>query len=447
MFLFLFSVASCSEEEKKTISRKMEDPSQYMVEKIQNYFLPSAPRKNATSLIKVHNCKLNQTGDISFPLNPEIWENYFKIPIVDRENNIFSFQNTTEQEALEKFKESSQNWTYPLAEVKLQKDRCGVFLNRQKCIEILINQVLDNKTFGIQMKDPKKRFRFLDSQNNNPEGLSEYRARLVYKTLRKLLKYSNWSEVDDESGKKINVVSVVTKVPKAEIQNDVISIRCGNVLDPQDGKLARIPPSEYISLRSTDMRLMAMHKYGIRVKDDKKFCELFGRLGEAAVTVDLLEVKPSSPVNMIRSGQGSTKGASFILYNSARLETLLRTFEQKVTEGIYDKLPPLNDIDFSLLSNEEEWELVYGYIFGFPNLINRCTENFDSGSCSIHCLIKYLDGLVSTFSVYYRRVRILTETRAHLMPHVYARIYLLKAVRQIFNMTLALLDIEPVEFM
>lgn len=426
----------------------MEDPSQYMVRQIQNYCLPSAPNRNATSLIKVHNCKLSQTGDISFPLNPEIWENYFQIPITDREQNIlYSNISTDEQEALQSFKEHSEKWKYPVAQVKLQKDRCALFLNRQKCIELLLNQVLETTNFGFQLKDPKKRITLSEFECSNPESLSEYRAKLVHRTMRKLLMYSNWSEVDDDSGKRINVVSVVTKVPKTDIQNDGSSIRCGTVLDPQDGKLARITPSEYVSLRSTDMRLMAMHKYGVRVKDDIKFCELFRRLGEAAVAVDLLEVKPSSPVNLIRSGQGSTKGASFILYNSARLETLLRTFEQKVSDGTYDKLPPLKDVDLSLLSNEEEWELIYGYVFGFPNLINRCIENIDSGSCSIHCLIKYLDGLVSIFSVYYRRVRILTETRAHLMPHVYARIYLLKAVRVIFNMALELLDIEPVEFM
>ncbi|XP_055912180.1 DALR anticodon-binding domain-containing protein 3 [Eupeodes corollae] len=428
----------------------MEDPTQYLVEQIQNYFLPSIPNRNATSLIKVHNCKLNQIGDISFPLSSEIWENYFKIPIIDRENNIFGFESDTEKEALlQKLKEFSQNWKYPLAEVKLQKDRCALFLGRKHCIEMFINQVLTSNNYGLQLKDPKKRYRLSEFRvSDGTEGLSEYRARLVHRTLKKLLMYSNWSEANDKlSGSKVEVVSVVTKVPNADSQERVIAIRCGNVLDPQDGKLARIAPAEYISLRSTDMRLMAMHKYGIRVKDDQKFCELFRRLGEAAVTVDLLEVKPSSPVNMIRSGQGSTKGASFILYNSARLETLLRTFEEKITTGIYEKLPPLSNVDFSLLSNEEEWELLYGYIFGFTNLVNRCTENFVSGSCGVHYLIKYLDGLVSTFSVYYRRVRILTETRAHLMPHVYARIYLLKAVRQIFNMSLALLDIEPVEFM
>lgn len=425
----------------------MENPSLYMVKNIQNYFLPSVKNRNATSLIKVHNCKLNQTGDISFPLNPEIWANYFQTPIPDREHNIFDIKSSTETEALQKFKDHSQNWTFPIADVKLQNDRCALFLDRQKSIAFLLNQVLTREDYGIHLKDSKKRFKMLQFQNNASESLSEYRARLVYKTLRKLLSYSNWTEIDDETAKTINVCSVQHHFSKDDNSKKFSTIKCGTVMDPQDSKLARCTPSEYMNIRSTDMLLMAMHKYGIRIKDDKKFTELFGRLGEAAVMVDLLEVKHSSPVNIIRSGQGSTKGASFILYNSARLQTLLRTFEQKVSDGIYEKLPPLSDIDFSLLSNEEEWELVYGYIFGFPNLINRCIENIDSSSCSVHCLIKFLDGFVSTFSVYYRRVRILTETRAHLMPLVYSRIYLLQAVQKVFNMTLRLLDIEPVEFM
>lgn len=106
------------------------------------------------------------------------------------------------------------------------------------------------------------------------------------------------------------------------------------------------------SLRSNDMCLMALHKYGVRVKQDARFCDLMRRLGNAAVTVDLLEVKHTSPVQIIRNGQGSTKGASFILYNSARLESILRTFEERIERQAYDPAPEINDIDWSLLNEE-----------------------------------------------------------------------------------------------
>lgn len=112
------------------------------------------------------------------------------------------------------------------------------------------------------------------------------------------------------------------------------------------------------SLRSNDMCLMALHKYGVRVKQDARFCDLMRRLGNAAVIVDLLEVKHTSPVQIIRNGQGSTKGASFILYNSARLESILRTFEERIERQAYDPAPEINDIDWSLLN--EEVRIVWG---------------------------------------------------------------------------------------
>lgn len=53
---------------------------------------------------------------------------------------------------------------------------------------------------------------------------------------------------------------------------------------------------------------MAMHKYGVRVKNESCFRNLINQLGEAAVKVDLLEIKHTSPVSVKRNGQGCTKG-------------------------------------------------------------------------------------------------------------------------------------------
>lgn len=47
-----------------------------------------------------------------------------------------------------------------------------------------------------------------------------------------------------------------------------------------------------------------------------------------------------------------TIGAAFILYNSARLESLLRRFDEKVENGDYEGLPPLDSINFTLLDEE-----------------------------------------------------------------------------------------------
>lgn len=111
--------------------------------------------------------------------------------------------------------------------------------------------------------------------------------------------------------------------------------------------------------RSTDMQLMAQHKYGLRVRNEKVFIELIDKLGRAAVTVDMLEVKHSRPVALNSSGvTSSSKGAAFILYNSARLETLLRTFDEKVKSGYYPELPELDQVDLSLLVEEVSCKLI-----------------------------------------------------------------------------------------
>lgn len=58
------------------------------------------------------------------------------------------------------------------------------------------------------------------------------------------------------------------------------------------------------------MQLMAQHKYGLRVKNEVFFQNLINSLGKAAVTIDLLEVKPSAAVTLNMSGcsTGRSKG-------------------------------------------------------------------------------------------------------------------------------------------
>lgn len=100
------------------------------------------------------------------------------------------------------------------------------------------------------------------------------------------------------------------------------------------------------------MRQVAMHRNGIRPAGFSNLDALMKRLGAAAVIVDLAGVRHQTAATLVRNGLGSSKGASYILYNSARLETLLRTFQNQVTAGVYDPLPPLEEIDLSVLEDD-----------------------------------------------------------------------------------------------
>lgn len=98
---------------------------------------------------------------------------------------------------------------------------------------------------------------------------------------------------------------------------------------------------------------MAESKYGSNKENaviDK--CQ---KLGAAVVIFDLLKVKHYNAIDLeklMKATSPTIKGAAFILYNVARLQTLLATFEQQVAKGFYAPLPAFDQIDFGLLKTE-----------------------------------------------------------------------------------------------
>jgi arginyl-tRNA synthetase len=121
-------------------------------------------------------------------------------------------------------------------------------------------------------------------------------------------------------------------------------------------------------------------------------------------------------------------------------------FDKGVNEKYYNELPDISQVDWSLLKEDEEWHLLK-LIFSFPSMIDRSIGELHEGRLNIHLLHRYLTDIVNAFSIYYRRVKLLTEPRPQLMPTLYAKVYFLKCVRRIVNETLGLFCIDPVTFM
>jgi len=94
-----------------------------------------------------------------------------------------------------------------------------------------------------------------------------------------------------------------------------------------------------------------------------------------------------------------------------------------------------------------DWQLIYGYLLSFPELVASTLAQLQHGQCAVHLLVRYIGNFASVFSRYYRYKQILVQQRSNLMPVLYARIYLVKAVRQVLNSALALLGIQPVDYM
>uniref|UniRef100_W8C8L5 DALR anticodon-binding domain-containing protein 3 n=1 Tax=Ceratitis capitata TaxID=7213 RepID=W8C8L5_CERCA len=349
----------------------------YLLEKPSLFPCVEVP-KNAINFIRIHKEKLSVKGDFSFPCSLDLWKNCCKETGHKLRLTAFDMFKEVEEDICnnerQKFLKIASRWAIPIDRIRIDNERCFLYLKRHTVMLMLLQRVLNNdkneECYGKLKKNPKQKvwlsgMKLAEQQH---EELSFCRAKLVENILLRVLEYSQWTVVTEEyaeEARKGNIgevlmLNVASAAGKVTVNPFVIppsrlsyaTIRCGIVIDPITGKLTKLKTSEYLSCRSNDMCLMAMHKYGVRIKDDKSFSALMSRLGAAAVTVDLMEVRHSSPVQIIRSGKGSTRGAAFILYNSARLESLLRKFEEKVENGEYGKLPPIESIDFALLDED-----------------------------------------------------------------------------------------------
>lgn len=85
------------------------------------------------------------------------------------------------------------------------------------------------------------------------------------------------------------------------------------------------------------------------------------KLGAAIVTFEFLNVKYNNVIDCEKNASHASaqKNAAFVLYNVARLQCLLTTFDKHVAAGYYGALPPFDEIDFRLLVEEvrarEQW--------------------------------------------------------------------------------------------
>lgn len=401
----------------------VDDPLFYICDEIRKVLAPGSASQDPPRIIKL----IDKT--ISFPLKENVWRNCFRTE-PDR-----LLRKLSRTDAQEKFKRKLNHLVFPIESVRAHSDFIMLSFNRQQITKFLFNEILESKTFGRNITVNQNQVELLPMPDCDQENLCNYRIKLVHDCLQNVLQLIKFTS---------NESKLILSVTGAS-SSTTSSVKCGLVVENQTKKVCELKSSEYIELRSTVMRLIATHRNGMRSKEG--FKEMVAKLGLAAVSIDLLEVKHTSPVQINRTGQGCTKGVSFILYNSARLETLLRIFDAAVQSGNYSRLPKLEEIDFNLLNGNEEWQLIFSYIFTFPHIIKRCVSDLNKGHFPIHNIIQYIQGLVALFSVYYRRTKILTQSIDHLMPVTHARIYLLKCVQHILNMSLSILNIEPVQIM
>ena len=212
----------------------------------------------------------------------------------------------------------------------------------------------------------------------------------------------------------------------------MVGVRVGAVIGENEKKETNLSYAEYRSRVLLDLTVLDQE----RRDESESEVETESRLAalvEANIQFLFLATNMSNPVKL----QTSNPSSNFVLYNLARMKQILRTFDQLVVTGHYPQLPEMKKIDFHLLTEPEEWELMFNFLLSYQDVVTDCSK-----SLSVHKLVTFLSSLASTFSRYYNRVKILKDPLPHLTPAVHAKIYFVKEISSVLISALGLLNIS-----
>lgn len=356
----------------------------------------------------------------------------------DRDSKRAPVYTTIEKELNSLISESRrEQWNLLISKYVLKESRISLHLDRQHTHSVCIETVNKlGKHYGF-CTSFKAKVLSLQPCYSDDCNLTQLRIKLAWKVLQSLLSAGNESDNHQETDENITTLSLNTTSLSAKNK-----ILVGPVMNRQtSAKECVYTENTYYRLRKEDMEELGDHKQSSE--------EMVQDLLNAVVSFDLLSTKLERPV-ILDFSEGpkasrdlKSRGAPFVLYNYARLNTILRQFDKKQKEGIYPPLPPLEDL-YKLLIEEEEWKLMFNFVLSWPDIVRN---SFHEAHPKIHLLYSFLSSLALCFSVYYHRHRVLTEPLPQLLPLVFARIHLLKTVETIFLNAFSILDIKPLPSM
>ncbi|XP_023930303.1 DALR anticodon-binding domain-containing protein 3 [Lingula anatina] len=205
---------------------------------------------------------------------------------------------------------------------------------------------------------------------------------------------------------------------------------------------------EFVSLRKRQTTEAFELKYGSGV-GDPGWDLTIQSLTAAGIVFEFLTTVARNPLKLefSQKSEVATKGGTFVMYNYARLATLMAHFDEAVVKGMFPPLPECSQLDFSALREEEEWLLLFNYILPFPSLVEDCVGPFHPGDpgakIDTHKVCNFLLNLSRDLSSYYGRVHVLGEPFPHLLPTMYCRLHLLKGVQYVMSSAFRLLGIQP----
>ncbi|XP_015121036.1 uncharacterized protein LOC107043877 isoform X2 [Diachasma alloeum] len=371
---------------------------------------------NKAKIIRINNEDTSLNGDLWFPSNLLAWrglitpDNDEKPPkdILEhyskrKEIDISGLSNESiTQKAIGALITASKDWEFRLERGCLQRERVCLFLNRPLAIAKIIKKTIKHR---IRLLQENKTIFF--RINDDPESsLTTFRLQKLKNVTENIFKLQGY-EIKETSAEKY----LLTTKSQGVIEDGYRKYVCGVVRNPESNvKETSETKDSYLQRKIkfleelNEGRDSGVNDHEVRLK----------RVAEAVLTFEILGVRPSRPSFIEISSSpdktiASTKGGSFVLYNVARIEAILRKFGEEYGSETWAGVEDVERVDFSRLSSQEEWTLVYNFILAYPHVLKNSVQHGESLELCPQLLCTFLSHLSQKFSVYYRRTRILTN--------------------------------------
>ncbi|XP_067012345.2 DALR anticodon-binding domain-containing protein 3 isoform X2 [Anabrus simplex] len=407
---------------------------------------------NKCKLISCHTSHLNTAGGDGLDLVRDISVSCCKVPSIvqlhfQKLKRTDSFSRTIgdtepeEEAVISDLINHSRSWPLVLKQCTLQKERFVMHVDRALAFKTALHIILSQgHHYGCGAQKCQGVLLTSDVTDNDVDSLdlTQYRVQIIREMLSSLLTAAGYGLVSDKNEKECLLFHVTSR-HVCDIPSDCVRVLCGVVLNRKQGtKEKEMLVKDYVGLRSKDVKMRSCSEVDQEQTERRK-------LSRVGLRVELLSVRPNQPVSLdVQPGDDRSNKAVPILYTCARIAVLRKRFEELVEEGVYPPLLPLEEVDFSLLVKEEEWQLLYGCLLAFPSLLQECVEHIKTAQPQPHLLYRFLINLCRHYSVYYNFVRILVKPEKQVLNTMFARLYLLQAVECVLHNALNILGIEPV---
>lgn len=205
----------------------------------------------------------------------------------------------------------------------------------------------------------------------------------------------------------------------------------------------------YSEMKKVSAQLLAARKSDKHVnKNDATEAENVAHVvASASIKYTILVAPPRSMINfdVVKACDPKGNTGAFILYTTARINSILKTFDEKIKSGEFQPEP--EQVSYDVLDIPDVWTILSRFIIPFASQCRKAAMPEIPSAPKLpeygtHVVPQFTYNLACQFSNFYKSTKVLTGKE-----DMYPKIKFIRAIHQVLTNALKLYMIDPLEAM